>query len=361
MEKKNIAQKLLAIKKQVDYLQKDGKGYQYAYVTPSQVLSKINPLLNEQGVILLQEVVEMTTERVPSKPKYHELSKYEAGKKVVDFILGETFETMFTIKMKFTWVNSDNPDDKIVIDWASAGINGDEKGFGSALTYAERYFLLRQFNIPTDSDDPDSFQDKHLSPTEKKEKEEKEKEKLEKELQEKRSAIVVLINEAKTNEELLAIKKENKHLYDEAIVKLAKSKYEELNPAPTTNPANPPKSDSGPASEPKSEAKGVEPPKKDPPKSKREIEKEEANFQGMKKAHEPIEESKEEPVILFAIEGVDVDSEIKALSRFTNASELVLHARKTKASLEKSGVSEDDLKRFMDSCNARSQELKNKK
>lgn len=32
------------------------------------------------------------------------------------------------------------------------------EGIGKALTYAEKYFLLKQFNIPTDNDDPDSFQ-----------------------------------------------------------------------------------------------------------------------------------------------------------------------------------------------------------
>lgn len=35
-----------------------------------------------------------------------------------------------------------------------------EKGVGKALTYAEKYFLLKQFNIATDTDDPDSFQNK---------------------------------------------------------------------------------------------------------------------------------------------------------------------------------------------------------
>ena len=55
----------------------------------------------------------------------------------------------------------------------SSGLNGDEKGVGSALTYAERYFFLKYFNVPTDDDDPDSFQEKHLTEEQKKEIEDK--------------------------------------------------------------------------------------------------------------------------------------------------------------------------------------------
>ena len=36
------------------------------------------------------------------------------------------------------------------------GMNGFEKGLGSALTYAERYFLLKYFHIATDEDDIDN-------------------------------------------------------------------------------------------------------------------------------------------------------------------------------------------------------------
>src|SRR5690606_10249645 len=45
--------------------------------------------------------------------------------------------------------------------WYGQGIDiAGEKGVGKALTYAEKYYLLKTFNIATDKDDPDSFQDK---------------------------------------------------------------------------------------------------------------------------------------------------------------------------------------------------------
>jgi hypothetical protein len=39
--------------------------------------------------------------------------------------------------------------------WYGQGIDSGERGVGKAMTYAEKYFLLKFFNIPTDEDDPD--------------------------------------------------------------------------------------------------------------------------------------------------------------------------------------------------------------
>ena len=44
------------------------------------------------------------------------------------------------------------------------GQNDWEKGLGSALTYAERYFLLKFFHIATDEDDIDNEQRKKTAP-----------------------------------------------------------------------------------------------------------------------------------------------------------------------------------------------------
>ena len=54
------------------------------------------------------------------------------------------------------WVNAETPDDRIECDWFMVGRQKDpSQGFGSGLTYSERYFMLKFFNIPTDDDDPD--------------------------------------------------------------------------------------------------------------------------------------------------------------------------------------------------------------
>ncbi len=143
----NIYQKLIDVRKVVPYLQKETKGYQYNYVSSSQVLSAVRAKMDEVGLLLIPRIIDVnvTHRTVDSKDKYGNLKKTT---------------TYFTeLTMEFTWVDVDNPDDTIVCHWYGQGIDVEgEKGVGKALTYAEKYFLLKTFNIATDKDDPDAFQ-----------------------------------------------------------------------------------------------------------------------------------------------------------------------------------------------------------
>lgn len=190
----SIYKKLLEVKKKVPYLQKDKKSFQYSYATPSLVLGVFNPLLNEEGIILKTEVLEMTSERVLVKTKEDKarFKSYKAqvkdnqgnisdiGQKEEKFFI-DVYETLYSLKMRFTWVDTETGEKDENLFFAS-GLNGDEKGVGSALTYAERYFFLKYFNVPTDSDDPDSFQEKHLSDEQKEKIKKEEFERIEKSL-----------------------------------------------------------------------------------------------------------------------------------------------------------------------------------
>jgi len=69
-------------------------------------------------------------------------------------------EHLTEIEIDYTWINAEEPNEKITCHWYGQGLDTGEKGVGKALTYAEKYFMLKFFNIPTDKDDPDSFQDK---------------------------------------------------------------------------------------------------------------------------------------------------------------------------------------------------------
>ena len=162
----NIYKKLLEIKKKLPYLKKDrekGNGLLYSYVTPEAVLGSINPLLNEAGIFLKTEVLKCTTTRIFSKQKGIDvyLNKIPQG------VIIDVHETLFDLDLKFTWVDTEDGERDECL-FSASGVNGDEKGLGSALTYAERYFMLKTFNIPTGNDDPDAFQTKHQSAEEKK-------------------------------------------------------------------------------------------------------------------------------------------------------------------------------------------------
>ena len=60
--------------------------------------------------------------------------------------------------MIFRWVNNDNPEEFIEVPWILVGHQTDgSQSFGSGLSYAMRYFLLKFFNIATPDDDPDKW------------------------------------------------------------------------------------------------------------------------------------------------------------------------------------------------------------
>jgi hypothetical protein len=138
-KKMNIFQKLLEIQKQVNGLGKDKSSFNYKYVTGSKVLEHIKPIMNEYGLILKQEVLSIDNDRIDY------LNSKGASKT----------EVLSKVMMKFTWIDSETGERDENMFGAN-GFNEFEKGLGSALTYAERYFLLKYFHISTDEDDIDN-------------------------------------------------------------------------------------------------------------------------------------------------------------------------------------------------------------
>ena len=141
-KKLNLWQKLVEIRKQVAYIKKEARGFNYNYADGEAVLSRIVPLMNDLNVLLKSEVVQVQPQVWHGKDKY--------GK--------DKDEMLYVVPMTMTWINADNPEEREECQWAGTGCNGEEKGYGSALTYAERYFMLKFFNIATGKDDPDNYE-----------------------------------------------------------------------------------------------------------------------------------------------------------------------------------------------------------
>ena len=137
-----IYKKLLKVQEQVKGLGKDrrtGKGdYGYEYVTGSKLLEYIKPILNQEKLLLKQEITNVEKERIDYRTKN-----------------GEKSEMLFSVWQKFTWIDTETGE-KDENSFFASGMNDWEKGLGSALTYAERYFLLKYFHIATDEDDIDN-------------------------------------------------------------------------------------------------------------------------------------------------------------------------------------------------------------
>ena len=142
----NIYQKLLQIQTKINGLGKDKTTYNYKYVTGDKVLGEIKPLMNSLGLILKQEVISIENSR----------QDYSTAK-------GSKSEILSKVMMQFTWIDCETGE-KDVNSFGANGQNDWEKGLGSALTYAERYFLLKYFHIATDEDDIDNDQRKTTAP-----------------------------------------------------------------------------------------------------------------------------------------------------------------------------------------------------
>ena len=145
-KKLNLHQKLIEIRKEIPYLQKNEDGFNYKYVKGSILLGLLRPKMDELGILLSYDVSEMHTENV---------ERQVFDKKT------KTYRQIQTgrVKMKyiFSFTNAEDPKDCWNIGIWMQGIGDDIQSIGGYNTYALRYFLLGFFNIPTDKADPDTF------------------------------------------------------------------------------------------------------------------------------------------------------------------------------------------------------------
>ena len=111
----------------------------YNYVSGAKLLGVIRPLMDKLGLILTQEIVDIKNEPITYMTRN-----------------GEKTEMFTTAHIRFTWVDTEDGS-QVVNDFFANGMNAWDKGLGSALTYAERYYLMKTFHIATDEDDVDAL------------------------------------------------------------------------------------------------------------------------------------------------------------------------------------------------------------
>ena len=139
-----IRQKLLEIQKAVRALQKDAQAYNYNYVSGDKLLYFIRPKMDELGLLLLPEVLGIETREITYQ-------QWDKGAKA----MVEKKEILYLLTMRMTWTDVKDGE-TLSQEWRSSGMNAFDKGYGSALTYGERYYLLKLFHIATDADDVDA-------------------------------------------------------------------------------------------------------------------------------------------------------------------------------------------------------------
>lgn len=157
--KKNIYQKLASIQSEILGLGKDKQAFGYKYVTGDKILGLIKPIMIKEGLILKQEILSIDNDIVNHTTKGGASKQLETDSEyvIIQKRIEDKTEVLTKVMMRFTWVCVDTGETDVNLFGAN-GQNGFDKGVGSALTYAERYFLLKYFHIATDEDDIDQPQ-----------------------------------------------------------------------------------------------------------------------------------------------------------------------------------------------------------
>ena len=142
-ELNSLDEKILELKKIVSIMQKNAEGHGYNYVPEEDILLAINDKMIELGLKLTPRFVEGT---IHSEVVNYQNSK---GQPKTDILVRS--------EMQFVWKDIYTKEEEVV-NWALLGQQADaSQALGSGLTYSNRYFLLKYFNIATSKDDPDKI------------------------------------------------------------------------------------------------------------------------------------------------------------------------------------------------------------
>ena len=159
MDNRNIYQRMAAITAELRAVAKNltvptGGKNSYKAVSERDILDAVKPLEEKHGVY-----------------------SYPAGRNVLESHIlesektynGQTTKTttfMTRIETLYRFVNVDNPTEHIDTVTFAEGIDAQDKGSGKAMTYADKYALMKAYKISTGDDpDQDASEDKHYKRT----------------------------------------------------------------------------------------------------------------------------------------------------------------------------------------------------
>lgn len=147
METKNIFQRMSAITAELRTVAKNltvptGGKNSYKAVSERDILDAVKPIEEKHGVYsypVRRTVLESNL--LESENTYNGQTK-------------KTTTFMTRIETVYRFVNVDDPEDYIETTTFAEGIDSQDKGSGKAMTYADKYALMKAYKIST-GDDPD--------------------------------------------------------------------------------------------------------------------------------------------------------------------------------------------------------------
>jgi hypothetical protein len=139
----NIFQKMSAVTAELQTVAKNltvstGKNNTYKAVSERDIIDAVKPIEAKHGIYSFpcdRQVIESQILE----------SEYNGNKKTTFFS---------RIRVTYRFVNVDKPDEFIDMVTFAEGIDAQDKGSGKAMTYADKYALMKAYKIST-GDDPD--------------------------------------------------------------------------------------------------------------------------------------------------------------------------------------------------------------
>ena len=142
-EIKNIFQKMLDVEDELKTVGKNldvktGHNSSYRAVSERDIIDAVKPLEKKHGIYSYPVVREIVSSDTLERE----------GKN------GKRLEFFMRIKTVYRFVNVENPEEYVEMTSYADGIDSGDKATGKAMTYADKYALMKAYKIST-GDDPD--------------------------------------------------------------------------------------------------------------------------------------------------------------------------------------------------------------
>lgn len=140
----NIYQKINEVRKKIDYIQKDKQVQNYKAVTHDQVTALVRKHLIEIGVVIIPNLIGTTT-----------IDSGDKTSKGTTIIRVEA-------EYEFSFVNTEEPNDKFTARVSAHANDQGDKGPGKALSYAKKAIVLKVFEIETGEDEESRYKEEEI-------------------------------------------------------------------------------------------------------------------------------------------------------------------------------------------------------
>ncbi len=150
-----LVQKLEKMQEMVEVIRKNKSNFKGKYVSEDELLARIAAGKKKYNVFLKQRIAPGTAD--VTHIHYTRQKVLKSGETISE----DVSLMLVRGELIYTWIDCDNPADVMEVSWFFVGVQDDPaQAFGSALTYANRYFQLKFFQIATPEDDPDNWRGK---------------------------------------------------------------------------------------------------------------------------------------------------------------------------------------------------------